>query len=349
MHGTSPRPSRAPGTRPRDGRAVAAARSAIAPALSLALAACAVSRLPAPAPDAPAFVWQVTRSDAPDRPLYLAGALHFGRPDLAWPPSLRAAFARAEVLVVEADAEATPQDTVRRLTRELGTYRPPDGLSAHVSLETETIVRGVLTRLGLSAANAERLRPWALATVITVAWIQKAGYSGDLGVDATLLREARGAKAIVELESMPDHLRLLANLPERTQERMLRSALEDVRAGVEALDRMSAAWERGDAAAFEALVFADEGEAEVREVLYFARNRKMAERIAPLVGAPRTHLVVVGAGHLVGDEGLVALLRRRGFEVRQLTREERPGRRAERAIPLVPSETALPLASGPAT
>jgi len=330
------------------GATVAAARAAIASALSLALAACAASRLPLLAPDSPAFLWRVTRADAPDRPLYLAGALHFGRPGLAWPRSLRAAFARAEVLVVEADAEATPQDTVRRLTRELGTYRPPDGLSAHVSLETETIVRGVLTRLGLSPANAERLRPWALATIITVAWIQKAGYSADLGVDATLLREARGAKTIVQLESMPEHLRLLANLPERTQERMLRAALENVRAGVEALDRMSAAWERGDVAAFEALVFADEGEAEVREVLYFTRNRRMAERIAPLVGAPRTHLVLIGAGHLVGDEGLLSLLRRRGLDVRQLAREERLGGQAERAIPHVPSARAQPLASGPA-
>jgi uncharacterized protein YbaP (TraB family) len=57
------------------------------------------------------------------------------------------------------------------------------------------------------------------------------------------------------------------------------------------------------------------------EAILFARNRTMADAIAPLVGGQKVHLVVIGAAHLVGDRGLLALLSARGLQVRQLPRQ----------------------------
>jgi uncharacterized protein len=309
-----------------------APRLAFAAALLAATAACAGARpSPAPAPIAAAasapraFLWEVTRPGAPDRPLFLTGSMHAGRPEtFALPPSFEAAFARAQALVVELDPERADTSAVQRAFLSRGLYRPPESLSARLDGETRALLPAALERVGLQPAAVDQLRPWALATMLEVLELSKVGFDPKNGLDARLLARARGSKDVVELETAEEQLELLAGLPEETQLAVLRQAL---RAGprLEAeVTRLSAAWADGDVATIAEITFEDAGDpalAPFYEALFARRNRAMAEKLAPLAGAPEVHLAVVGAGHLVGDQGLLALLAARGLRVRQLARE----------------------------
>ena len=65
-----------------------------------------------------------------------------------------------------------------------------------------------------------------------------------------------------------------------------------------------------------------EGLEDVYRKLFTARNRKMAEKIEVYMTSGKSHFVVVGAGHVVGDDGIIALLRGKGIEVSQLAADE---------------------------
>jgi uncharacterized protein YbaP (TraB family) len=108
-------------------------------------------------------------------------------------------------------------------------------------------------------------------------------------------------------------------LPASLQELMLRDALARVDHFPEDTRALVAAWQRGDDGRLEELVFGPLAELPELEVFYdlvfFQRNENMAARLAQLGGDGRTRFVVLGAGHMVGEQGVPAILARRGFQV----------------------------------
>ncbi|HEX8440298.1 TraB/GumN family protein [Archangium sp.] len=273
-----------------------------------------------------AFLWEVTRPGAPDKPLYLTGSVHMGRPgQFVFPPSLEAALARSQALVVELDPAKVAPRKAQQLLMLLGLYTPPDTLSAHLSPETRALLPEALQRVGLSPETVERMRPWFVFMTLSVLELQKAGYSEAGGIDRLLLNRAQaGNKAIVELETIEGQLRMLASFSDEVQDLMLREQLQGAAQMATSMARMATAWEGGNPEALSQLLFEQKDDPAYRpfyEALFYARNRQMADQLVALFDKPETHFVVVGAGHVVGEQGLLDLLARRGFQVRQLPRE----------------------------
>ena len=87
---------------------------------------------------------------------------------------------------------------------------------------------------------------------------------------------------------------------------------------------VATAWEGGNPDALAHVLFERAEDPTYKpfyEALFYTRNRQMTDKVAAMLDQPETHFVVVGAGHLVGEEGILSLLARRGFQVRQLPRE----------------------------
>ena len=292
----------------------------LAASVAALLAACATAR-PAVPPKPVAFLWEVTRPGSSGKPLYLTGSIHAGKPgQLVLPPALEDAFARAGVLVVEIDSTTVQQEKLAPLLFELG-MASSDGLSE----ETRTLLSGALGRLNLPPALAGHMRPWFITATLAVTELQQAGYSPEGGIDATLLKRAHAdGKRIVELETSESQLRLLAQIPDDLMDLSLRELLVRKEPIDKAVGDIVAAWQAGDAEGVARLVLENANDPRYQALyqqLYFERNRKMADAIEPLVGGNEVHLVAVGAAHLVGPEGLVALMAKRGLQVRQLPRE----------------------------
>lgn len=273
-----------------------------------------------------AFLWEVTRPEAPDRPLYLTGSIHVGRPEqFQFAPAFERAIARARVLVVEVDPRKVEPAEVQRLTLELGLYHPPEGtLSAHLDEKTRALLPPALERVGLTPQAVERLRPWMLATALSVIELQRAGYDSKGGIDSLLLARFSAPKEVVELETAAAQVQMLAGVPDRIQVLMLRDALDSGPLVPVAVAEAAAAWEGGNPDALASAMFSrskDPDLAPMRQAVIYDRNRAMTDKLAPLAGAPEVHLAVVGAAHLVGEEGILAALARKGLRVRQLDRE----------------------------
>ncbi|MBI5544856.1 MAG: TraB/GumN family protein [Deltaproteobacteria bacterium] len=272
-----------------------------------------------------ALLWEIARAEAPDRPLYLTGSIHLGRPDqLAFPPSVEAAFARSKVLVVELDPDMVAPMQAQGLVVRLGLAMPPAAeLSASVAPETKALLPDALARVGLPLEAVEVMRPWFLAMTLSMMELQKAGYSEKGGLDLQLLKRARGQKAVLQLETMESQLRVFADQPLSVQDLWLRDTIRAAPLMAVQLASMASAWEGGNPDALADLMFSsmkDPGYAPLYEALFTTRNRAMAEKVAALLDEPEIHFVAVGAGHVVGAEGIPSLLEKKGFKVRQMPR-----------------------------
>lgn len=291
---------------------------------ALALAtACAAPRPPIQLAPERALFWEV-RSGEGDATLYLLGSVHVGdgRP-LMLDAKLAEAFASAEELVVEVDlAEVTPERVMRFLASD-GMLAPEEQLSQLVSPETLALLRDFAAQHGLDAALVERLEPWAISLLVIEGSLREAGYEGAYGVDQWFLTRAKeSGKPVVGLESVEFQLGLLADLSQEHQERLLRESLLAAAPGGGGLEKVESildAWERGDAEALERLAHAELAEdpslAPFYEATYFARNESMRDTLERLMADGRTRFCVVGSGHLVGARGIPALLAADGHRV----------------------------------
>lgn len=239
-------------------------------------------------------------------------------------PALERAFQSADVLAVELDITQLEPASVARLMQRLGLLESgQSGLNAQLSPALAGKLRDfcALHSVCPSAPERQRMRPWLLSLQITNNLLAQTEYQPALGVDRYFLAR-KGGKTLVELESLERQMAIFAGLSQAAEHQLLDSALIEPRASQTYLDDMVQAWYRGDDAALSALVLEPVrdgiGGTSLYQSLFVARNQAMAERIEQLAQSHDTTFVVVGAGHLLGEQGLPSLLRAQGFRVNPL-------------------------------
>jgi uncharacterized protein YbaP (TraB family) len=150
----------------------------------------------------------------------------------------------------------------------------------------------------------------------------KLGFDPNLGIDKYFLSKAQGEKKILELESLDCQLNLLSGFSDEDQELLLLYTLKDLSIIEQDLEKLTRAWSSGDTKSMESIltrsVSEDRQLSSVFEKVVYERNRKMTSRIEDFLKTKKTHFVIVGAGHLVGNRGIIEILSGKGYLVEQL-------------------------------
>lgn len=266
------------------------------------------------------LLWKATSAT---NVVWLYGTIHVGNKSF-YPlhPSVEEAFQRARVVALEADP--TNQSDLAEALARAG-YRPPDRIDDHISADLLRDLRSVLPGVGIPLEAARMMKPYLLSMALSMRELSRMGYDAQWGLEIHLAqRSSQQGKSLLELESMRAQLDLFDALPADTQEAMLRSTLDAIRSGSirRDLHDLITAWKAGDEHGLMAIMDRDTRDLppavrdEYRRVFYDNRNEAMAGRIAQILESGRDpHFVAVGAGHLPGDTGIVALLRKKGFAV----------------------------------
>jgi uncharacterized protein YbaP (TraB family) len=276
----------------------------------------AVAALEAQAPRN--FIWKVS---SPTGALYLVGSVHLLTKDY-YPlnPSLETAFKDSTLLVEEADLGEleAPAAQFKLLTR--GILPGNQSLDKVVSPATFALVAKRVEALGVPLEPLKRFKPWMLAlTLVQLEW-QKAGFDGSLGLDRHFYDRAKvDGKTVIGLETVDFQLSLFDEMTLEEQDRMLSGSLEDLDAERANVVRLIEAWKAGDAETVERLMLRDmEDDPIMYKRLLVDRNRNWLPTLDALLGKSGRAFVVVGAAHLVGPEGLLAMFRAKGYKVEQL-------------------------------
>lgn len=271
------------------------------------------------------FLWEVRSKTAT---VYLLGSIHFAKENLyPMSPVIQDAFSRSSVLILEVNLQDVDPSEVQKQFLQKGMYSEGKSLSTSLSEKTMQLLTPFLEKREVQFQRIQMMKPWLLSTTLAVMEIQRLGFDPNLGIDQYFLNlAAQQNKLIQGLETLESQVQLLSGFPEDLQEKILVYTIRDIDKMAGDMKRIIDAWSRGDTGGMEKIIFDPQemkGDlAPVYDKMFFERNSSMARKITGFLSTGETYFVVVGAGHLVGDRGIVDLLRKDqtvGYKIRQLT------------------------------
>ena len=200
-------------------------------------------------------------------------------------------------------------------------YGGDDTIQKHISKETYDTLQKRFVEYGFPIEYMTKFRPLFLAVTIETLEYQKLGLDPRYGIDKYFLQQAEGNKLIIELESFDSQMDLFRTMTEKDQELFLVYTLNDLEDGRKNLDILMTAWSDGDSKIMEKVMFdplkEDRQLSRIYEKLFYERNRNMTDKIVKMLAQKGTYFVAVGAGHLIGRQGIIELLSHKGYAVRQ--------------------------------
>ncbi len=244
---------------------------------------------------------------------WLLGTIHSEDPRvLDFPPAVEEVLQQADRVALE----LMPDQTM--LSQLNQAMNLPRGQRLHDLIEPD-LYRQVAKRLsyyGMTEPAVQRLRPWAAAMTLSLP-VPETGIFMDL---ALAFRAASQGTPIVSLETLDEQLEFLTSMGHEAHVGFLKTALDDFDQGRVLFEALITAYEQGNLEKLKSLsaqALAAMGEdihAHFQEVGINQRNRRMADRVLPMLEQGQT-LIAVGALHLPGETGLIEVLRSRGYRV----------------------------------
>jgi hypothetical protein len=229
------------------------------------------------------------------------------------------AYRESEVVVFEADMEAMTNPEFQAKMLMAGVYSDQQTLQENVSAETYGIFRKKMEEIGLPPEQFSRFKPWLCAMTIGVVALQRLGFDPSYGIDVHFFSKARtDGKKIDFFEPADYQLGLFTAMDEREQEAFLRQTLRDLEVIEEMADEMVLSWKTGDGDRLQSVMSISFKEyPAIYRRLVAKRNNEWMEKLGSLLKLDEDAMVIVGAGHLVGSESVLELLKRQGFSIKQ--------------------------------
>lgn len=257
-----------------------------------------------------------------DSTMYLYGTVHVRPRGADWGDArVRAALDDSAEIWTELLMNPEADQQTQALAMQLGAAEPERPLSSWLTPEENTSLSAVTTRLGMPTGALEPYKPWLAALTLTIVPLLQAGYDPASGVDRSIdaYGDAAG-KTMRALETAEQQLTFFANLGPDVQREMLREAIAESENVAGMIGEMSAAWERGDDRALESAVIEDTRTQypELYQMLFVDRNNAWMEQLTREMEGAGVDFVAVGAGHIIGHDGLVAQFRARGYRVQRV-------------------------------
>ncbi len=250
--------------------------------------------------------------------VFLTGSIHALQQDAyPLPQAFESAFAQAEIVVFEIDVNDMIQAAVQMMAA--GSLEEGRTLEQVVGPEMWFEFKVHCDLLNLNPSMFSRMKPWMAALTLTSMELAKHGYLATAGLDSHFTQRADEAgKERQALETAEFQVSLFADLDAEQSLAFLHYTLTDLEVMIPEMEKMYRDWRSGNVEGMEQWLL--EGFEEFPDVfnrMVIDRNRAWVPKIVELLEGDRNAMLVVGSMHLVGDEGLVALLRQEGYAVVQ--------------------------------
>jgi len=265
------------------------------------------------------FLWEV-KSDTSTA--YVLGSIHYLKESMyPLPSQIENAFSGSDTLVVEVDISGNDAAKMQELMLLNSLYTDGTTLKDHISDSTYELAKKTFEDIGLPLESAQMFKPWALALTLTSMEVMKLGYNPEHGIDKYFLNKARADKKILALETAEFQVNLLSSLPDDDQDAFLAYTIRDLDLISGSVEGLVKAWSTGDTGGLESILLQNVKDApqfeHIYDTLIYDRNRTMSEKIDGYLKDKGTYFVVIGAGHLVGNKGVINLLKEKGYKVSQ--------------------------------
>jgi uncharacterized protein YbaP (TraB family) len=253
--------------------------------------------------------------------VYLGGTVHLLRPsDYPLPAEYEQAYNDSERLFFETDIGSMNDLAVQASMLQQLTYNDSRTLQTVLSEEAYTALSDHLSSVGMPIMMMEKFKPGLIVTTLQLLEFQNMGFTPQ-GVDVYFNNRALGdGKAVGELETVEAQINYLANMGEGNESEFILLSLRDLEEIATSMEGLIGAWREGDMNELSELFIEDmQSESEdLYNALLVERNRNWLPVIESLFSEGNNEFVLVGAAHLVGEDGLLRMLEERGYQVEQL-------------------------------
>jgi len=260
-------------------------------------------------------VWVVRDQDST---IVLFGSVHLLPPGLDWrPQALNTAIQSADDIWFELPLDPADSQAASQIAATRGVLPEGERLSDRLSPAGRRRLARIAKSENLSMDGLERMRPWLAEVTLGVAQLAKGGANGSDGVERTLDQAAPASAQRRAFETPEQQIAFFADAPEKEQVASLEDTLRQMEQDPDEYSKLLKAWMVGDVKALERQGLKPMRRASpvLYERLVTGRNARWAEAIAGRLAGSGETVVVVGAAHLIGRDGVPAMLRRRGITV----------------------------------
>ena len=261
-------------------------------------------------------LWKVSKGDDF---IYVGGTVHLlPASEFPLPSAFMQAYSQADTLVLEAPLP----ETMTEQQQMLASLQYPAGttLSQQLKPAVKTELSNYLQSLGVPLAVVDGFKPGLVAMQLTLLEMNKAGLSGD-GVDKFFLNEAKkSGKPRQYLETLAFQIDLIAQLGAENPNDFIKMSVAEAKNSRDMLKKLIRAWRAGDMNFIqqEVLVKAKQEDKHTYQLMFSHRNQRWLPQLQQMFQQPGHELVLVGAAHLPGDDGVLQLLEQAGYTISQL-------------------------------
>lgn len=262
-------------------------------------------------------MWKASDEDSE---IYLFGSIHLLNEGPDWQTeALGTALSLADYYYYELPMDAEAQAQMQTLALQYGTNPEGKTLSSYLTEDQKAAFDAAVTSFGMSPAALEPYRPWLAYLTLTVVSVQAAGFDPTSGVETIMMAQTEDAKERY-FETAEEQIRFFADMPDEVQAQLLVTVVEQIEEGPEVLTNMANAWRAGDIETLNEIVNDSlvEVSDEVYQTLIVKRNKAWVEEIKALMEGDEEAVIIVGAGHLIGADGVPTLLEAEGIKVERV-------------------------------
>lgn len=264
------------------------------------------------------FLWSLKTDNST---IYLLGSVHLLRND-SYPldKNIEDTYMNCKKVVFETDIGGMKTPAVQEHMTTLALYSGGQTLQQNISQETYRLLEKKAAEVGLSMAQLSHVRPWMCALMLTLLELQKMGFDPQYSIDQYFFNKAQqDKKEMVFLESIEYQINLFAGMDSYEEEFFLQQMLEELEVIKTMFADIVSSWESGDATQLGSILqISFKDHPDIYNRFLAQRNKAWVSTIEGLIEHGDNALIVVGAGHLVGPENLLQLLRTRGYTIEQI-------------------------------
>ncbi|MEM5470642.1 TraB/GumN family protein [Hoeflea sp. AS60] len=273
------------------------------------------------------LLWKVEKDGI--APSFLFGTMHVTDPRVTkLPAAAQKAFDAAGTVVIETVEILDPAKAQALLLSkpELTMFTDETTLTSLLDEDETKLIEAELSRRGIPLAAVSRMKPWMIAGIVALPACEMARKT--LGVEFLDIRIAKTAKTegkeLLGLESIGEQMAAMADLPMEFHVRGLIETIKLADLMPDIMATMTDLYLKGEIAQIMPVILAagpqdmesdTSGYAAFEERIVRMRNHVMAERATPILDAGNA-FIAIGALHLPGEEGVVALLQDAGYTVK---------------------------------
>jgi uncharacterized protein YbaP (TraB family) len=263
-------------------------------------------------------VWKVTKNGDT---VFIGGTIHIlPVTEFPLPTQFTDIYQQSDTVVFEAELPDPTDIAAQQQMMMKLSYQNGETLKDTLTDETFEALDQYLSTFGANANQLASFKPGFVTTMLVTMEAQRAQMAGE-GVDAYFTQLAkRDNKEREYLESLDFQINMLANLGDGEEERFISETLATLPELKSELEQTIKAWRKGDTEALNKLViqtFKQEAPESYDDV-FTKRNMNWIPQIEAMFGDDDKEFVLVGAGHLVGEDNVLKLLEQKGYSVKQL-------------------------------